>query len=92
MNPNPEREPTGLEFASITDIAEEMSRRFDSFVLAYSSDHKLDSALFKPTVLYKNTLESMGLCRLATVFIERITLDGLLGDDDDLAAEEIDDA
>lgn len=82
MNEPEKAEPTGLEWATVDEISNELSRRFDSFVLTYSSDHETDSAFFKPNVIFKDTLASIGLLRLATVIVESSTINSLRAPDD----------
>ena len=83
MNEPEKAEPTGLEWATVDEISNELSRRFESFVLTYSSDHKTDSSFFKPNVIFKDTLASIGLLRLATIIIQSGTINSLTAPEDD---------
>jgi len=75
-NPEEPREPTGLEWASLDDICEELHRRYRSFVLTAISEHKTDHELYTRVVRYADSITAYGLCALAA---ESIRIDCTMG-------------
>jgi hypothetical protein len=71
------REPTGLEWASLDDIAEELQRRFPTFLLSTCDDHKVDNTLYIRTLRYGNSMGALSLAVLAVRSLEKSLLTGI---------------
>jgi hypothetical protein len=77
--PETPREPTGLEWASLDDICEELHRRYPSFLLTALGDHKVDNTLYTRIVRYADSMGALSLGVLAVRMLEAELLHGIGG-------------